>query len=80
MKVKVGNIKKVYIIGDFIRLDSLLKFSSITSTGGEAKYIITSGDVLVDKEVCLQRGRKIRPGSIVEVGGILLFVRSHEKV
>lgn len=77
MKVKLDKVKKVYIHGDFIRLDSLLKFSAIASTGGEAKYVITSGNVFVDKELCTQRGRKIRPGSIVAVCGNTLLIKGN---
>ncbi|MCL2222795.1 MAG: RNA-binding S4 domain-containing protein [Oscillospiraceae bacterium] len=80
MKVKLKGLKKVHIDGEFIKLDSLLKFSAIASTGGEAKYLISSGDVVVDKEVCTQRGRKIRPGSIIEVGENMLLVKAHDKV
>ena len=80
MKVKLRGAKKVYIDGEYIKLDSLLKFSAVVSTGGEAKYLITSGDVTVDKEICTQRGRKIKPESIVRVGESMLLVKAHDKV
>jgi len=75
MKVKLDSLKKVYINSEFIKLDSLLKFAGIASTGGEAKYLVASGDVLVNKEVCLERGRKVKPGSTVKVGNILLLIK-----
>ncbi|MCL2247910.1 MAG: RNA-binding S4 domain-containing protein [Oscillospiraceae bacterium] len=75
MKVKLDRLKKVHISGEFIKLDSLLKFAGIASTGGEAKYLVTSGEVLVDKKACLERGRKIKPGSTVKVGNTLLLVK-----
>ena len=59
---------------EFIKLDSLLKLSGITMSGGEAKEAIQAGDVLVDKEVCTMRGRKIRPGMTVEIGGETITV------
>ena len=80
MKTNLKNPTKIHIDGDFIKLDSLLKFSAITSTGGEAKYIISNGDVFVDDEVCFQRGRKIKPGSIVRVGEDLLLVEKRKRV
>jgi ribosome-associated protein len=80
MKVKVEGIKKVNIDGEFIKLDSLLKFCAIASTGGEAKHLISSGNVSVDKEICMQRGRKIKHVNIVEVGEYKLLVKAHEKV
>ena len=52
---------------DFIRLDTLLKLSSITPTGGQAKEKIQAGMVFVNGECCTQRGKKLRPGDRVTV-------------
>ena len=46
----------------FIKLDQLLKFSGLVSTGGEAKDVILEGFVKVNGETALQRGKKIYPG------------------
>lgn len=54
--------KKIYIKEDFIRLDSALKLAGFVSTGGHAKIVIQSGEVLVNNEVCLMRGKKLRSG------------------
>lgn len=54
---------------EFIKLDSFLKAVDAVSSGGEAKIIISEGMVLVNGEVELRRGRKLRPGDVVEVGG-----------
>jgi len=59
----------VQITTEFIKLDALLKFAGVAGTGGEAKEAIVSGDVLVNGEVCTMRGKKIRPGDVVELGG-----------
>ncbi|HWP79417.1 MAG TPA: RNA-binding S4 domain-containing protein [Candidatus Acidoferrum sp.] len=59
---------------DFIKLDSLLKLSGVTMSGGEAKEAIQAGEVLVDGEVCTMRGRKIRPGMTVTAGGVTMTV------
>lgn len=53
----------------FIKLDGLLKFCGEASTGGHSKALIEEGAVLVNGEVCLQRGRKIYPGMVVVVEG-----------
>ena len=66
MTIKIRGVKPVHINGEYIRLDALLKYASIVSTGGEAKNMINDGTVYVGKEVCLQRGRKIRPGDLVK--------------
>ena len=75
MKVKVRGAQSVSITGEFIKLDSLLKFASIASTGGEAKYLIQNGEVFVGKEVCLSRGKKIKPGEVVRCGENVILVK-----
>jgi len=75
MKVKVNGAESVRIEGEFIKLDSLLKYASIVSTGGEAKYRIINGEVFVNKEVCTSRGKKIRPGDIVRCNDNIILVK-----
>lgn len=62
-------MKKVKITTEYIKLDQLLKFASITTSGGEGKDAILSGQVLVNGEVCQMRGKKIRSGDKVEYVG-----------
>ena len=81
MKVKVNikhpeNIEKIGITSEFIKLDSLLKFASLSETGGEAKEEILGGFVKVNGEVCTQRGKKIRPGDIIRAYGKVIRVIS----
>lgn len=59
----------IQITTEFIKLDSLLKFAGVCETGGEAKESVQSGDVSLNGEPCTMRGRKIRPGDVVVVGG-----------
>lgn len=59
---------------EFIRLDALLKLASAVDTGGQAKWIIQNGEVLVNGEVCTQRGKKIRPGDTVLIDGQTITV------
>ena len=47
---------------EFIRLDALLKLSGVAQTGGHAKLMIQGGEIKVNGEVCLRRGKKMRPG------------------
>ena len=58
---------KVKITTEFIKLDSLLKFAGLCDTGGFAKKLVQQGQVRVNGEVCTMRGKKIRPGDVVEV-------------
>ena len=59
----------IKITTEFIKLDALLKFANAVATGGEAKLASQDGDVTVNGEVCTMRGKKIRPGDRVELGG-----------
>jgi len=61
--------ENIQITTEFIKLDSLLKFANVVMTGGEAKMIIQDGEVTVNGEVCTMRGKKIRTGDTVEIGG-----------
>ena len=64
----------VEITTPFIKLEALLKYAGLVGTGGESKIRITEGEVKVNGEVCTQRGRKLRPGDRVEMGGETLLV------
>jgi ribosome-associated protein len=59
---------------EFIKLDSFLKAVDAVCSGGEAKIIISEGMVLVNGEVELRRGRKLRPGDRVELSGTTFLV------
>lgn len=59
----------VKIQTEYIKLQDLLKLANLTETGGQAKERIQNGEVLVNGEVCLQRGRKLRPGDVASLDG-----------
>lgn len=62
-------MNKVKITTEFIKLDALLKFASLVGSGGEAKALIQDGQVFVNGEVCIMRGKKIHPGDTVSLDG-----------
>ena len=72
MKVKVRVVQKgnplppekVCISTEYIRLDAFLKLANAVQPGGHAKMVIQNGEVSVNGEVCLMRGKKLRPGDI----------------
>jgi len=66
--------KSISIKTEFIKLDALLKYADIVGSGGEAKVLIQDGAVSVNGEVCTMRGKKIRPGDQVEVGGVTITI------
>lgn len=54
---------------EFIKLDSFLKWCGAASLGSEAKMYILDEMVKVNGEICVQRGKKIRQGDMVEFNG-----------
>lgn len=58
-------METIVIYTEFIKLQDLLKFANLVGSGGEAKERIQAGEVSVGGEVCLMRGKKIRPGDDV---------------
>jgi ribosome-associated protein len=51
-----------------ITLSQFLKFIGIADTGGQAKMMIQSGEVLVNGTVDTRRGRQLVTGDRVTVG------------
>ena len=62
-------MENIQITGEFIKLDALLKFANLVSSGGEAKIRIAEGEVLVNGEICTMRGKKLRPGDTIALDG-----------
>ena len=62
-------MQKILIHTEFIKLDALLKYAGLCETGGEAKELVQGGAVKLNGEVCTMRGKKIRPGDVVEAAG-----------
>lgn len=62
-------METIIITTEYIKLQDLLKFGNYVATGGEAKQCILNGEVTVNGEVCLMRGKKIRPKDVVCFGG-----------
>ena len=67
-------METVKINEEYIRLDSLMKFSGMCNSGGRAKYLIQNGEVKLNGEICTMRGKKIRPGDKVEYNDSIIEV------
>lgn len=59
----------VTITTEYVKLQDLLKLANLVSSGGEAKERIQAGEVMVNGETCLQRGKKLRPGDVAQLDG-----------
>lgn len=57
-----------------IRLGQFLKLANAVASGGEAKARIAAGEVRVNGEAELRRGRQLIPGDRVEMAGRLYVV------
>ncbi|MPQ43880.1 S4 domain-containing protein YaaA [Clostridium tarantellae] len=62
-------MNEIKINTEFIKLDSFLKWCGAVVLGSEAKMYILEKQVLVNNEICIQRGKKLRVGDIVEFEG-----------
>ena len=58
----------IEISTEYIKLDSFLKAANLVGSGGEAKILIAEGEVRVNCEVEVRRGRKLYPGDKVSLG------------
>lgn len=62
-------MKAIKIKTEFITLGQFIKFAGIISNGGEAKNYIISHQILVNNEPENRRGRKLYPGTIIQIAG-----------
>lgn len=55
-------------------LKNLLKLANLVSSGGEAKYAILEGEVVLNGEVTKVIRKKLKNGDVVEFNGEILKV------
>ena len=59
----------IKIKDEYIKLGQAMKLAGMVGSGVEAKVVIQDGQVLVNGEVELQRGKKLHPGDIFSFNG-----------
>lgn len=59
----------ISIKDEFIKLGQALKLAGLVESGVDAKYAVQDGLVKVNDEVCVQRGKKLVPGDVIEFEG-----------
>ena len=59
-------MEEIRILTPFIKLDQLVKFAGFSETGAKAKILIDLGELTVNGELCIKRGKKIKPGDVIE--------------
>lgn len=60
-------MNEVKIATDFIKLDQFLKWAGVAENGGAAKAMVINGEVKVNGEIILQRGKKLYRGDNIAV-------------
>lgn len=60
---------------EFIKLDQFLKVTDVAQSGGEAKLLIRSGEVSVNGEMELRRGRKLYDQDVVTIDEVSFTVQ-----
>lgn len=60
---------------EFIKLGQALKAVHLVDSGVEAKLVILDGQVKVNGEVELQRGKKLYEGDVVTFGGETIVIK-----
>jgi ribosome-associated protein len=61
-------MKELAISEEPIELYKILKFENMVNSGGEAKYVISEGQVTVNGQVETRKRKKIFSGDVVEFG------------
>lgn len=59
-------MRELEITEEPIELYKILKFENMVNSGGEAKYVISQGQVVVNGEVETRKRKKIFSGDIIE--------------
>lgn len=62
-------MNQIKIKDEYIKLGQALKLAGLVGSGVEAKVMIQDGQVLVNGEVELQRGKKLHNGDIISFNG-----------
>lgn len=63
-------VRDVPIRDESIRLGQFMKLADLIDRGSDAKGAISGGEVTVNGDVETRRGRQLRPGDTVTVGGL----------
>lgn len=81
VKKKGENSDIPVVIGtEFIKLEAALKLANAVPSGGQAKTVIQDGEVTVNGETCLMRGKKLYPGDRFSFQGVRYLICVHAPV
>lgn len=69
-------MKKITIDTEYITLGKFLKYVNAVDSGAIAKIVINEGKVLVNGEVDIRRGRKLRNGDCISFNGVDYMIKN----
>jgi ribosome-associated protein len=69
-------VREVEILKEPVELYKILKFESMVASGGEAKFVIAEGMVVVNGEIETRKRKKIIAGDIIEFGDEKILITS----
>jgi ribosome-associated protein len=73
-------MREIEISEEPIELYKILKLSNWADSGGEAKYVISEGQVLVNGKVETRKRKKIFSADVIEFGGNKIRIKIKMKI
>lgn len=67
-------VSEIKLRDEYIKLGQALKAAGIAESGVDAKYMIQDGEVLVNGEKELQRGKKLYAGDEISCGDVIVKI------
>lgn len=71
-------MKEIKIDSEYITLGKFLKYVNAVDSGAVAKMVIVEGQVLVNDEVEIRRGKKLRNNDKVSFDGIDYLIKNED--
>ncbi|MBC2715240.1 MAG: RNA-binding S4 domain-containing protein [Desulfobacteraceae bacterium] len=68
-------MREVEISEEPIELYKILKFENMVGSGGEAKFVISEGQVVVNGKVETRKRKKIFSGDVIEFGKEIIRIQ-----
>ena len=69
-------VSDIEISTETIRLGQLLKLANLVDSGSDAKTLLMGGEVMVNDEVEMRRGRQLRNGDVISLDDVAVRVVS----
>lgn len=66
----------IHLREEFIKLGQALKAANLVESGVDAKFVIQDGEVKVNGQVEVQRGKKLYDGDVVEYNGSTIKIEN----